>query len=153
MPVGYATLWPDIWTADKQYLNEDVGDTDNLGILHRHREIPNLFSERPSGAVSAVQVILVGNVLHPRDGAAIDRLRDRNVSHRSLVGSTVPVALVSRDPDRIARRHLMARLPLALDPAATGCDDQDLPSWVPVPSCPGPWLEGYEPRRSTAGCF
>ena len=59
MPVGYATLWPDIWTADKQYLSKHVRDTDDLGILYCHREIPNLCSERPSGAVSAVQVILV----------------------------------------------------------------------------------------------
>jgi hypothetical protein len=78
-------------------------------------------------------VLLIGDLLEPFDGLPVERLLDRDVSHRSGRRRPMPVLLVWSDRDDVARSDLFDRTapPLVKTPAEG--DDQRLAERVGVP--------------------
>jgi hypothetical protein len=71
-------------------------------------------------------ILLVGHLLHPVDGAAVELLGDGNVRHGRGGGGPVPMLLAGRKPYDVAGPDLLNRAALALRPAKSGGDDQRL---------------------------
>src|SRR5439155_23510912 len=78
-------------------------------------------------------VLLVGDVLEPRDVVAVERLLHRDVHHRDGRRGAVPVLLVGRDPHRVAGADLAHRPAPQLDPPHAGEDVQRLAERMRVP--------------------
>src|SRR5882724_9840822 len=78
-------------------------------------------------------VLLVGDLLEPLDGRAIERLLNGDVCHRCIRCGTVPVFLVRSDADDIARADLLDRTVPSLVEPAPERDDQRLSERMRVP--------------------
>jgi hypothetical protein len=89
-------------------------------------------------------------MFHPLDGPAIQRFVNSDVSHRGRPRRAVPMLLVRREPDHIARPDFLDRFALALRPAKTGGDDQRLAEWMCMPRGARTWLE--RDTRCTRAC-
>src|SRR4051812_6859060 len=86
-------------------------------------------------------VLIVGDLLEPLDGFAVERLLNREVRHRHRRRGAVPVLLVGADGDDVARPDLFDRFAPALVQPAAGGDDQRLPERMRVPVAAGAGLE------------
>ena len=87
------------------------------------------------------EVLVIGNVFEPVDGAAVDEGLDGDVGHRGLGGAAMPVLDPGWSPDDIAFGDaLLVPAPL-LHPPVTGGDDEGLPAGVGVPGSPCAWSE------------
>src|SRR5262249_40456278 len=73
------------------------------------------------------------NMLEPGDVLAVEMLLQRNMHHVGLGAGAVPVLLVGRDPDRVARPDLADRAAPELYPADAGDHVQGLAERVGVP--------------------
>src|SRR5262249_44843107 len=91
-------------------------------------------------------VLRVGDVLHPGDVAAVERLLHGDVDHRGLGRGPVPVLFIRRDPHGIARADLTHRAAPQLDAADAGDDVQGLAERMGVPRRARAGLEAH-PRR------
>src|SRR5215207_3997173 len=91
--------------------------------------------------LQSLAVLLVGDVLHPLDHLAVERLLDGDVRHARSGRRPVPVLYPRREPDHVAGTDLLDRPALALHPAAAGRDDQGLAERVRVPRRPRAGLE------------
>ena len=96
----------------------------------------SLSGRRPAAVLS------VADFLQPVDGLAIERLLDRDVSHRRGGRRAVPVFFTRRKPDHVARTNLLNRTALALRSTAACCHDQRLAEWMSMPRCPGSRFKG-----------
>src|SRR5947209_1439333 len=72
------------------------------------------------------EILLVRDMLHPSHRRPVQRLLDGNVRHCSGVGRTVPVFVVRRTPDDVARTDFDPLLTFALGPASAESHDQRL---------------------------
>jgi hypothetical protein len=99
----------------------------------RHETIPSV----PSAAI-----LLVRNLLHPVDGAAVELLGDGDMRHGRGAGCPVPVFLTGREPRDVAGPDFLEGTALALHPAQPGCDDQRLTERMRVPGCPRARFKG-----------
>src|SRR3954466_7185441 len=72
------------------------------------------------------RILIVGDVLHPGDGRAVERFLDRDVGHCTGRGRAVPVLVVGRTPDDVAGADFDALFAFALGPASARDDDQRL---------------------------
>src|SRR5215213_2089213 len=96
------------------------------------------------------EVLVIGNVFEPVDGAAVDEGLDGEVGHRGVVGGAVPVLDPGWSPDDIAFGDaLLVPAPL-LHPPATGGDDKGLSAGVGVPSRASARGEGHLGRTERA---
>src|SRR5579859_415567 len=73
------------------------------------------------------------------------------MGHSGCWRGAVPVLLARREPDHVTRPDFLHRSALALDPAATGRDDQRLTQWMRMPGRPGAGLERDAGATSTCG--
>src|SRR6266550_3970614 len=89
------------------------------------------------------QVLFVADLFHPLNDFAVERLLNRDVRHRRCRRGAVPMSLVRRAPDHVARTQLNFWLALALYPAKAGGDDQNLPERMCMPSRTRARLEGH----------
>src|SRR5881227_3284781 len=106
-------------------------------------EVPSVFEGRiePStGGLLASRVIarsalvlFVAHVLHPLDHFAVERFLNGNVRHGGCRRSAVPMLLVRRKPDHIARPDFFDRSAPTLRPSEAGRDDQRLTKWMCMP--------------------
>ncbi len=87
-------------------------------------------------------VLLVGDLLQPVHGLAVELLVNGDVRHPVRCGGPVPMLLARRNPHHVARPDLLPRPAPALGPAAAGDHDQGLAQRVGVPGGPGSRLEG-----------
>src|SRR5215472_8001235 len=97
--------------------------------------------DRPDPRLGAL-VILITDLFQPLDRFAIERFLNGDVSHCCRRRRAMPMLLVGRKPDDIARPDFLNRAALSLRPAATSRDDQGLPERVRVPGGPCTRLEG-----------
>src|SRR5262249_348386 len=65
---------------------------------------------------SASSILLVRDVFHPLDHLAIEHFLNGDMRHRSCRRRAVPMLLVRREPDDIARPDFFDRSALALRP-------------------------------------
>src|SRR5215212_10483880 len=97
-------------------------------------------------------VLLVGDLLHPVDGKAVECLLNGDVRHRRGRRCAVPVFLTRLEPDHVSRVDLFDRAALALYQAAARRDDEDLAKGMGVPCRASAGLKGHRvaaaPRRS-----
>src|SRR4051794_2248118 len=96
------------------------------------------------------QILLVRDRLHPGHRRPIDGLLNGDVGHGLIRRRTVPVLVLSRTPEDVARVELQLRTALDLGPADAFRDDQGLPGWMGVPNGACPWLE-IDDRAADAG--
>src|ERR1051325_8321279 len=78
-------------------------------------------------------VLLIGHVLEPLHGFAVDRFLNRNVRYRDGWGRAMPMLFTGRKPNNIARLNLFHRPALALRPTNARGDDQRLTERMRVP--------------------
>src|SRR5260221_709682 len=79
------------------------------------------------------EIFFVGDLLHPGDVLAVERLLDRNVRHRFARRRAVPVLLVGRAPQHVTGVELEDWAALHLRPADAFGDDQGLAERMRVP--------------------
>src|SRR5512146_2713433 len=98
-----------------------------------------------------VEILLVSDVLHPRNGRAVQRFLDGDVGHGSAVSRSMPVSVVRRAPNHVASADLDALLVFALGPPDASSDDKCLPERMAVPGSSRAWLKRHagaaDPRR------
>src|SRR5918912_1425831 len=95
-----------------------------------------------SARTGLATVLLLGDVLQPVNGLAVERLLDGDVLHRRVGRRAVPVPLAGREPHHVAGADLLDRAALALHETAAEEHDQRLPERVRVPRRAGAQLEG-----------
>src|SRR6516225_10445187 len=105
------------------------------------RAITFILSSRRSGDLWSIAVLLVGHLLHPLHGFAIEFFLYRNVCHRSIWCSAVPVLHPRRNPDNIALSNLLDRTSPLLNPACALRHDQDLTERMRMPCAARTGLE------------
>src|SRR5689334_11716411 len=93
------------------------------------------------GFCSSRCVLFVADLLEPLDHLAVQRLLDRNVSHRCAGTCPVPVFLVGRAHDHVPGPDLHGRLTPALREATPSSDDQSLTERMRMPRGACPWLK------------
>src|SRR3954447_6889439 len=108
--------------------------------------LPSPASSRPDVSPA---VLLVGDVLHPVDGLAVELLLNGDVTHPRAGRGSVPVLLAGWKPDHVPRPDLLDRPALALSPSNARRDDQRLAKGVRVPRGPCARLEGDQGHRDT----
>ena len=86
-------------------------------------------------------VLLVADRLHHLDVLAVEMLDDGDVLHARRRRGTVPMLLIRRSMDDVARLNLLDLASPALHPAGTFRHDQRLAERVRVPRRPGAGLE------------
>src|SRR5947208_13892563 len=106
-------------------------------------EVPSVFESRielstggPLASriiVRSALVLFVAHVLHPLDHFAVERFLNGNVRHGGRRRSAVPMLLVRRKPDHIARPDFFDRSAPTLRPSEAGRDDQRLTKWMCMP--------------------
>src|SRR6266700_2083996 len=96
-----------------------------------------------------LSILLIGNVLHPLDDFTIQRFLNGDVSHCSCRRRAVPMLLVRRKPDHIARMDLLNGTALALRPTKTRRNDQRLTEWMCMPGGAGTRVECYASATNT----
>jgi len=74
----------------------------------------------------ASAILFVADLLHPLDDLAIERFLNRDVCHRGRRRRAVPMLLVRRKPDHIARPNFLNRAAPTLRPSKSRGDDQRL---------------------------
>src|SRR5215469_13289379 len=91
--------------------------------------------EGPSSlaAPGSRKILLIGYLLHPIHKLAVECLLDGDVSHACGGRCAVPVAMIRRTPDDIARADLRDRASFTLRPAAAGGDNERLAERVRMP--------------------
>ena len=99
-------------------------------------------------SVRSPAVLFVADLFHPIDDFAIERFLDCDVCYRRGWRGAMPMLLVGRKPNHVARTELLNQSALALNPAAAGCHDQGLPQRMCMPSGACAGLE----RDARAGC-
>ena len=87
-------------------------------------------------------VLLIRDLFHPLNHFPVQRLLNSDVSHRGRRRSAVPMLLVRRKPDHIARPNFLDWSALSLCPSEAGGDDQRLTEWMRVPGGTRTRLEG-----------
>jgi hypothetical protein len=88
-------------------------------------------------------VLLVGDVRHPLDQLAVERLLDGDVRHGRGWRGAVPVLLAGPEPDHVAGMDRFDWAAFPLDSPAAGRDDQGLAERVRVLGSPGAGLERH----------
>jgi len=78
-------------------------------------------------------ILRVTNVFQPIDNLAVERFRNRNVSHRCGQRRAVPMFLARREPDNVARQDLLNPPALALRKPAACRHDQRVTERMRVP--------------------
>src|SRR5215204_979281 len=79
------------------------------------------------------EIFLIGHLLHPSHGRAVDGLLDGNVGHSLMRRRAMPVPVFCRAPKNVARVELQFRTAINLRPADTFGHDQRLSRWMRVP--------------------
>src|SRR4051794_28352832 len=97
------------------------------------------------------EILLVGDVLEPGHGRTVQRLLDIDMGHRVRRRRTVPVLLVGRTQQYVARVELEDRPSLDLRPANTVGDDQCLAKRMFVPGSAGTGFERDDPTADAGG--
>jgi hypothetical protein len=87
----------------------------------------------PRDELQSALVLLVSNVLHPIDDPAVERFLNGDMRHRARWGGAVPMLLVRRKPDDVARPDFLNSSALVLRPADTRGDKQRLTKWMRMP--------------------
>src|SRR5258706_7316540 len=90
------------------------------------------------------EIVLVGHLLHPGDVLSIERFLNGDVGHGCRRGGAVPMPVVGRAPDDVARPDLDSFLAFAPGPADAGRDDQRLPERMAMPCGARAGLEGHD---------
>src|SRR3954471_1013061 len=85
---------------------------------------------------TSAAILFVGDLLHPVHVLAADHVGDRDMAHGIGRCGSVPVLHTRRRPNDITRLDLPLLVALFLNPARSGCDDQNLASGMGVPSGP-----------------
>jgi hypothetical protein len=78
-------------------------------------------------------VLFVADLFHPVHDLAVELFLNGDMSHGGGQCSTMPMLFTRREPDHIDGTDLLNRFSLALDPVATGGDNQCLPQRMRVP--------------------
>src|SRR5437016_1818754 len=85
-----------------------------------------IVSPRMDSCHSSSFVLFVAYFFQPFDDLAVERLLNSDVRHPRRRRSSVPMPLVRRAPDDVARLNFHFGLPFTLHPAAAVRDDQRL---------------------------
>ena len=112
----------------------DVPESRDRGTKARHL---SSFTEHRS-----LFVLLIRDPLHPLNRFPVQRLLNGDMRHRGRRRSAVPMFLVRRKPDHIARPDFLDRAALSPCPSEAGRDDQRLTEWMCVPRGTRTRLEG-----------
>src|SRR3982750_3776455 len=105
--------------------------------------MPCMTVARISFCSCEIEILLVGDMLHPGDGRAVERFLDRDVSHGGRVGRAVPMLVIGRAPYDVAGADLDPLLAFALGPAGAGRHDQRLPERMRMPGGSSARLEAH----------
>src|SRR5205085_1051462 len=100
---------------------------------------------------SPSSVLLVGDVLEPIHGLAIELLLHGDVRHRDSWRRAVPVLFTRGEPHDVTGANLFDGSAPALDAAGPGCHDQRLTERMGVPGRARGWLECHPRTRSSGG--
>ena len=92
-------------------------------------------------------VLLVRHPFHPCDRVAVERFLDRDMAHGRRRRGAVPVLLAGFERDHVTRADFFDCAALALNPAETGSDDEDLPERMCVPRSARTRLECNQGHR------
>src|SRR5262245_26838733 len=90
---------------------------------------------------ASLSVLLVGDLLHPVDGLAVQPFLNCGVRHRRRRARAVPVLFVRRKPDHVALPKLLDGTAPSLSETAARSDDEGLPQRMRVPRRSRAWLE------------
>src|SRR5437667_11574607 len=85
------------------------------------------------GAPSSAVVLLVGDLLHPVDGLAVEPLLNGDVCHGRGRGGAMPMLLARREPDHVTGANLLDRASPPLRQTGSSRHDQGLPQRGGVP--------------------
>src|SRR6476469_9269067 len=87
------------------------------------------------------EIFLVRHLLHPGHRRPVHGLLDGDVGHGLMRRRTVPVLVLGRTPEDVARMELQLRTALDLGPANAVGYDQRLSGRMGVPRCSRPRFE------------
>src|SRR5947208_372412 len=99
----------------------------------------------------SLAVLFVADLFHPVDRFAVQRLLNGDVRHRGRRRRAVPMLLVRRKPDDIARPDFLDPVAPTLRPTKTGRDDQRLTEWMCMPGGAGTRFERYTCADNACG--
>src|SRR5436305_5496358 len=94
-----------------------------------------------SSQPSTSPILLVGNVLHPLNHFAVQRLLNGDMRHHGRRRRAVPMFFARRKPNYVACTNLFNFTALALRPPGTCGDDQRLTEGMRMPGGARTWLE------------
>ena len=96
-------------------------------------------------------MLFFGYFFHPVHGLAIELFLNGDMAQGGGRSGTVPVLFARREPDYVARPYFFYWSTPALDPSATGCDDERLAEGVGMPGGASAGFERYDGAGNTSG--
>ena len=102
------------------------------------------------GFLRCKAIFFVSNFLHPLDHFAVQSLFNGDVRHRGRRCGAVPMFLVRRKPDDIARADLLDRPTFTLRPTKAGGNNQRLTERMRMPCGASTGLKRH--ARATDAC-
>src|SRR3954471_21490552 len=93
---------------------------------------------------AATQIFVVGDVLHPLDGLAVQSFLNSDMGHCGRCRCAMPMPVTWWAPDDVARPDFFDRTTFTLRPADAGSDDQSLTERMLVPGRASPGLERHD---------
>src|SRR3954449_4047521 len=104
---------------------------------------PPVLVPVPLSTAERSGIFLVGDIFHPVNVLAVERLLHCDVNHACIRPGAMPVLLARRNPHRIARLDFADRPALGLYASDTGNHMQCLPEGMRVPSGTRARLEAH----------
>src|SRR5262249_24493284 len=96
---------------------------------------------RCAAGPDSLSILSVADLFHPVDVLAVEGLLNGGVGQSCRRRCSMPVLFARREPDDVSLPDLLDGTTLALNPAATGGDDQSLADRVHMPGGAGARLE------------
>ena len=96
----------------------------------------------------SLAILVVADLFHPFDDLTVEIFLNGDMRHGGGWRRAMPMLFARWEPDHITGMNLFNRTALALNPPATGYDNQGLTERVGVPCCSSAGLEG----DTGAGC-
>lgn len=126
------------------------GDDRSDFILVNIAEWPSV-SALEACLLRLLAILIVAYFFQPVHGLAIELLLDGDMRQSNGRSGTVPVFLARWEPDYVTWPNLFDRSSPALDPAATGGDDEGLAQGMSVPGGSGSRLKRDDRARDPRG--
>src|ERR1700757_633460 len=103
LPSAATIRWPSTWIKSRSESAAGAFPGSHAIKAITHAQIVTCSPRRSPGEGGSLLILLVTDFLHPLDGFAVERFLNSDMRHRSRRRGPVPMLLVRRKPDDIAR--------------------------------------------------